>query len=238
MDFFKNTDWLTLPNGQKYQGGIDAQTGLPDGLGILVLKEGNYHEEQVYYIGELCQGKRDGHGYLLCYRHVEEQYWQRGTYEEVMSTAEFDSCGRVVHVEPVGKWVTGMTWRWQIEQNGLWANDVLVSQEPYNFTKIEPWVRGRFCLTIQQLTDGEWKDVEYDRRNSRNFKFSLSETFGYWRNKWPGYDKEVAVNKFTRDRLIICNEYAHVFTIGYGQQHIWVRRDKPDERFVYSIEDK
>jgi hypothetical protein len=238
MEFFKNTDWLTLPDGHKYQGDVDGQTGLPHGLGILVLIEGNYREEQCYYIGEFRQGKRDGHGYLLCCRYVSEPYWQRGTYEEVMATAEFDQCGRVIHCEPVGKWVDSMAWRWQVEQNGLWAADALVSQDPYNFTKLEPWVKGKLRMTVQQLTDGEWKDVEYDWHNSENFQYSLSENFGYWKNKWPGYDNRVAVNRLTRDRLIICNEYAHVFTLGYGEQHSWVRRDKPDERFVYCIEDK
>lgn len=240
--FFKEEiEWQQLPNGLYYHGETDLETGLPEGLGVQVLIAGigtGFRKEYAYYIGQFHNGKREGHGYVLHYKEVEDQYWQRGTYEEVMATAEFDSCGRPIHYQNVGKWVTTTFWRWVIEQNGLWAGDVLVSQDPYNFSKIDPWVKGRFEMTVQQLAENEWKDVEYNWHNSENFHYSLSENFGYWTNKWPGYDNCVAVNKFNRERLIVCNEYAHVFTVGYGQQHIFIRPDKPSERFVYTIKDK
>lgn len=240
LKFFKDIEWQLLPSGYHYHGPTDPTTGQPEGLGVLILingleVKGSSRREYAYYIGEFHHGKRDGHGYVLHYKEVEEQYWQRGTYEEVMATAEFDQCGRPIHYQNVGKWVKGLFWRWLIEQNGQWSADAFVSQEPTNFSKLEPWVNSYFFMTVQQLVDGEWKDVEYNWHNSQNIRFPLRDNFNYWTHKWPGYDNCAAINKYNREKLLVCNEYGAVFTLGYNEQFIWVRPDKPEERWVYRI---
>ena len=91
--------WLTLPDGRRYQGETDEVTNMPDGLGIITCEDFNH-----FYVGEFRDGKRCGRGFLLTHEQwsAVEPVWVNGSYEEVMATAEFDSCGRVIHTDRVG----------------------------------------------------------------------------------------------------------------------------------------
>lgn len=129
--------WNTCVLGRKYYGNIDPKTEMPDGLGIMKLNSDHL------YVGEFQQGRRHGRGFLLGledHSHTE-QYFQRYSYEQVMSTAEFDSCGRVVHTGPSGEWKTELVedFRYVKEQDGLWENDALVSEIDDSILKQQPW---------------------------------------------------------------------------------------------------
>ena len=92
-------DWLALPDGRRYQGETLQNSGIPHGLGIVTLGDDHH-----FYVGEFAYGKRHGRGFLLTHKEWDavESVWVNGTYEEVMKTAEFDCCGRVIHVDRVG----------------------------------------------------------------------------------------------------------------------------------------
>ena len=70
-------EWLLLPNGKRYQGEIDKATGLPHGLGMIVL------DAMTFYAGEFSNGKRHGRGFLITLKVEEKEglRWVRGTYE-------------------------------------------------------------------------------------------------------------------------------------------------------------
>ena len=129
--------WTTCILGKKYYGNIDSVTEMPDGLGIMSM------ENDQLYVGEFQQGRRHGRGFMLRledHSHTE-QYFQHYSYEQVMSTAEFDSCGRVVHTGPSGEWKTEHVedFRYVKEKDGVWDNDALVSEIDDSLLKQKPW---------------------------------------------------------------------------------------------------
>ena len=64
----------------------------------------------------------DGYGFIFSRNETVTTFTRRKTYEEVMSTAEFDSCGRVIHTE--GGMVTEKrtSVEWICEGAGYWQN--------------------------------------------------------------------------------------------------------------------
>ena len=50
------------------------------------------------------------------------------SYEEVMSTAEFDSCGRVIHTGPAYRYVTREVEEWVVLDIGWWVGEKLIKQ--------------------------------------------------------------------------------------------------------------
>ena len=64
----------------------------------------------------------DGYGFIFSRNETVTTFTRRKTYEEVMSTAEFDSCGRVIHAEGgmVTKRYTSV--EWICEGAGYWQN--------------------------------------------------------------------------------------------------------------------
>ena len=70
--------WIDLPDGRRLLGD-------ENGLGCIVDKDG------LAISGELKGGVLNGYGFVFRKKVTEETYTRRPTYEEVMSTAEFDS---------------------------------------------------------------------------------------------------------------------------------------------------
>ena len=93
--------WVKISDGYAkglhYLGPVTNGYNRPFGIGIIELKKGTY------YVGEFDNGQAEGRGFLFRHKKWTElkKYTVQGTYEEVMATAEFDSCGRVIHCEPV-----------------------------------------------------------------------------------------------------------------------------------------
>ena len=73
-----NSSWNPVPGNepQRYKGEEAPVTGLPHGMGILA------YDECHFYIGELCQGKRHGRGFMFLKKVTSEvkPVWHRGTY--------------------------------------------------------------------------------------------------------------------------------------------------------------
>jgi hypothetical protein len=135
--FLEPKGWQTCALGKKYCGNVDPVNELPDGLGIILM------DDDALYVGEFKQGRRHGRGFMLTledHSHMEEYYY-RYSYEQVMSTAEFDSCGRVVHTGPGGEWRKEYVedFRYVKEQDGLWENDVLVCEIDTSVLNKKPW---------------------------------------------------------------------------------------------------
>lgn len=134
-----------------YKGEVDA-TGLPHGMGVLAFDDCHF------YIGELKQGKRHGRGFM----YIKEQktevkpVWHRGTYEEVMRTASFDSCGRPIHYENVGEWVNEKvtTSTWHKEQDGYWDEDVYQKDADVSPLYRHPWNKCELGYSNYSLYDG------------------------------------------------------------------------------------
>lgn len=130
--------WDTCPLGKKYLGSTDPKSGLPDGLGLLEVAP------ELLYAGELRQGRRQGRGFMLRLKDYSrtERYYHRFSYEQVMRTADFDSCGRVTHTGPGGEWRTERIedFRLEKEQDGMWEDDVLVSEVDESLLHGEPWI--------------------------------------------------------------------------------------------------
>lgn len=147
--------WILLPDGKRYQGEIDKATGLPHGLGMMAL------DATTFYAGEFSNGKRHGRGFLITLEVEEKEglRWVRGTYEEVMATAEFDSCGRVVHCDRVGHSVPCMVRyeKWVKSNDGTWASDVFVAPADLSALHGKPW----------KWAETTYKSVRY-RDNSPN----------------------------------------------------------------------
>ena len=83
--YFRVHDWPVLPSGQSYFGN-QSDDNKPNGLGVITLEDDHH-----FYIGEFVNGKRQGRGFLLTHEEWDsiDSVWVRGSYEEVMATAEF-----------------------------------------------------------------------------------------------------------------------------------------------------
>ena len=132
--------WVQIMDGEaagkRYVGGL-TYSGRPEGFGVLQL------EPDVYYVGQFLNGQAHGRGFILAYKEWTEKttVTYQGTYEEVMATAEFDSCGRVVHCDPVvhTKEVDQTIEQWHIERDGKWTMDKLVKELAPTILTSEAW---------------------------------------------------------------------------------------------------
>lgn len=148
---FKEDGWKVLPDKRRYLGSVDPVTGLPDGIGVLT--DDRLH----FYVGDLRQGKRHGRGYVVFHEVTKKKVrrFVHYTYEQVMSTAEFDSCGRVIHTGPAGHMIDDVetTERWVKQQDGFWEDDQLVREFPADALAGEPWCR--LMLVKRQYHNGK-----------------------------------------------------------------------------------
>jgi len=79
--------------------GAKSPDGIPAGFGVWVEKSVRTYEEAIHL-----------------------------SYEEVMSTAEFDSCGRVIHTGPGYRYETRKVEEWVVLDIGWWEGEKLVKQ--------------------------------------------------------------------------------------------------------------
>ena len=142
MQFAIGKDFTDIGDGRRLWRG-------EDGLGTIVARNGSVVAGQLsagqlsagngsVVAGQLSAGAEnpsgedghcpaiakalDGYGFIFSRNETVTTFTRRKTYEEVMSTAEFDSCGRVIHTEGgmVTKRYTSV--EWICEGAGYWHN--------------------------------------------------------------------------------------------------------------------
>ena len=201
---FRVDDWPVLPSGQSYLGNL-SDDNQPNGLGTITLEDDHH-----FYIGEFVNGKRQGRGFLLTHEEWDnvEDVWQRGTYEEVMATAEFDSCGRVIHVENVGHYVKQKVHhsQWKKSQDGYWQDDAFVKEISLEPLHQSPW---KECYTshfaewayIDTFTSsGEYRRYIYEAAPNGDYSFNL----------------DAYITIYDDDHLMCVDTYGRVFVLGIG----------------------
>lgn len=117
-----STRWTELPDGIRLLGD-------QNGLGCI------RGQDNLAYAGELKNGTPNGYGFGFRKKVTVKTWTRRPTYEEVMSTAEFDSCGRVIYCD--GSMVTEHRdiVEWVNEGIGLWRDGKLVERSKMEFPK-------------------------------------------------------------------------------------------------------
>ena len=199
--------WMQLPDGRRYQGECDETTHLPQGLGIIAI------DKDHFYVGEFKQGKRHGRGFII-YHEVysrKEQVWVSGSYEEVMATAEFDSCGRVVHCNPVGRYVlqTVTHENWNKLQDGIWDDDNFISPVDLSPLKQNPW---KWAETIYTHTD--FYDNKPGSPSTFNNNISSARKDGSY-----SFNGKAFVTVYDDSHLMFCDRYGHVFILGDNEEY-------------------
>ena len=203
--YFRTDDWHCLPDGRRYLGALSGE--LPNGLGIITLEDTNH-----FYAGEFVNGKRHGRGFLLTYLHwtTVESVWERGSYEEVMATAQFDSCGRVIHVDNVGRYVKQKVEhdKWEKTQDGYWENDVFVKEIQLNKLHQSPW---NGCATIHTAAH-TYLDILGSKSTYFN-DIDKAGPDGHYSFNLPAY-----VTIYDDDHLLFLECYGRVFILGIDDQ--------------------
>ena len=203
-------DWVTLKNGKKYKGELGANCR-PDGFGIL------QEDETSFYVGELQNGWKHGRGFMLHFEKWSEKrmVWQKGTYEEIMSTAEFDSCGRVIHVDNVGKYVPQEVncERWYLTEDGMWNADEFKSEI------------SRYILRSRQWDGAETYYTRYEfYRNARfndptHFAKSVSEVHA---DGQYSFNREAIITPYDRTSLLVCDFNGNVCRLEAGKEALFL----------------
>ena len=204
--------WLALPDGRRYQGETLENSCIPHGLGIITLDD-----ESHFYVGEFAQGKRHGRGFLLTHKQWEavEPVWVNGTYEEVMATAEFDSCGRVIHTDHVGHYenYTVHHEQWIKDSDGVWADDNFIEPCDPDALKRAPW---KYAMTM----------YDYDYSGSPIVKYSDVFTKHIADADADGcysFNGRAYVTTYDDNHLLFCDRYGHVFKLGLDETHDYHR---------------
>lgn len=200
-------EWMQLADGRRYQGECDETTHLPQGLGIIAI------DKDHFYVGEFKQGKRHGRGFII-YHEVfsrKENVWVSGSYEEVMATAQFDSCGRVIHCDPVGRYVpqTVTHENWNKLQDGIWDDDNFISPVDLSPLKQDPW---KWAETIYTHTDFYDNEPGYPSTYNNNIS-SASEDGTY------SFNGKAFVTVYDDSHLMFCDRYGHVFILGDNEEY-------------------
>lgn len=144
--------WIQIMDGyaegKRYIGGL-TYSGRPEGFGIIQL------EPDTYYVGQFNNGQAYGRGFLLTHKTRTEKktVTYPGTYEEVMETAEFDGCGRVIHCDTVihTKEVEETVEQWQIGQDGIWSMDQFRNPLPSKILQSEAWKEAKLGYTTMEV---------------------------------------------------------------------------------------
>ena len=157
-------EWVQITDGyakgKRYNGSVSLGYSRPEGMGILKIKK------DLYQVGEFDNGQLCGRGLMLQRKEWMEDvtFTTRGTYEEVMATAEFDSCGRVISCQPVTHTHTQKEKRerWIISQDGIWSNGEFRNETPKNILNSEWWKEAQIgFMHIQTYDNHPSTDARY-----------------------------------------------------------------------------
>lgn len=204
--------WLALPDGSRYQGETLADSLTPHGLGIITLGD-DLH----FYAGEFAHGKRHGRGFTLTHKKWEavESVWINGSYEEVMATAEFDSCGRVIHCDRVGHYekCTVHHEQWIKDCDGRWADDTFIEPCAPDALKRAPW---KWAMTLYDYDDYGHPIEKY----SDVFTKHIADAGSDGRYSFNGH---AYVTVADDEHLLFCDCSGHVFKLGLNETHDYHR---------------
>lgn len=207
--------WLALPDGRHYQGETLENSKIPHGLGIITLEDNNH-----FYVGEFAKGKRHGRGFMLTHKQWKavEPVWVNGSYEEVMATAEFDSCGRVIHTEHVGHYEdrTVHHEEWIKDNDGVWADDNLIETSDPNALKRAPW---KWAITLYDYDDYGHPIAKYSDVFTKHI--ADAEPDGCY-----SFNGRAYVTTFDDSHLLFCDRYGHVFKLGLDETHNYHRGEE------------
>ena len=213
--------WLQLADGRKYLGNVSASSGQPEGLGLLDL--GN----DTYYAGNISWGSQSGRGFLISHRKWEtvEEVWQPAPYEQIMETADFDQCGRVIHVERVGSYVkhTRNHEEWRMVKDGMWDGDSLMRPVDVSALSREPWSKAVLSYVNGDVYDGS---LTYARH--------YTSCIGNRKS-----DGELSINRlafvslFDAMHLLVCSSYGNVFVIAPGEEVVFSSRSTSTVTVTY-----
>lgn len=207
----KPEKWQALPDGRRYQGSLNNETNLPDGLGIVTCEDFNH-----FYVGSFRNGKRHGRGFLLVHEKwsAEEPVWVNGSYEEVMATAHFDNCGRVIHVDKVGHYEnhTANHEKWRKECDGIWENDSFVSEISSDALRQEPW---KSAMTLYSYD--HYGNPVTDFRKAFTNHIADAEPDGAY-----SFNGRAYVTAYDDTHLLFCDCRGHVFTLAIDETHSYL----------------
>lgn len=204
--------WLALPDGRRYQGETLADSLTPHGLGIITLCDYSH-----FYVGEFAHGKRHGRGFTLTHKqwNAVEPVWVKGTYEEIMATAMFDSCGRVIHCDNVGHYENHTVHheQWIKECDGRWADDNFIEPADPDALKRAPW---KWAMTLYGHNDNGGPIGKYSEAFIRHI--TDAEPDGEY-----SFNGRAYVTVFDDEHLLFCDRSGHVFKLGLDETHIYHR---------------
>lgn len=199
--------WLLLPDGRRYKGATDPDGITPEGLGIMAVSENEFQ------IGNFLNGKLHGRGFTLTHEAWTniEPVWIRGSYEEVMATAEFDSCGRVVHVDNVGHYEDRSVCheKWTTDKDGFWEHGKFVNPIGKGLLKSLPW---------------KWAITEYSRVDYYGGKPCSPAVYdNKIINAKPdgsySFNGQAYVTVYDEHSLLFCDRYGTVFRLAPDEEY-------------------
>ena len=141
MRFTFGKNWTILDDGRKLWGS-------ENGLGTIVSPNGDVGS------GQLKEGVLNGYGFAFVKREWDEEITRKRTYEEVMETAEFDSCGRVISCGSPMTTYKEHRVDWLPIGIGLWENGVLKQQSNMQFPQGLKF-------------EGQWVEMMYEKVHRR-----------------------------------------------------------------------
>lgn len=208
--------WMHLPDGRKYLGELDVITLEPNGLGIVELGEGTY------YAGEFRSGIMAGRGMILTYKEWVslDQVWRPGSYEETMATAQFDSVGRVTHVDSVGTWEKQQVRHshWRKDQDGYWENNTFQREMNRGPLGRDPWKNARTTYIQCDLYHGQ---CHYPHIYQRDFD-QLTMGGEYC------FNHGAYITLHDNLHIMACSNRGQVFILAPGEEVVFHSRDTVD----------
>ncbi len=118
---FNAKDWTTTFNKKPYRG--ELKNGIPNGWGVMAVESDKCGEPTMVHVGHFVNGALEGRGYRLYQITTSRTIFRKPTYEEVMSTAEFDSCGRPIHYDGSMRKEVIYDTEWRLDYDGIWKED-------------------------------------------------------------------------------------------------------------------
>ena len=266
MQFAIGKDFTDIGDGRRFWRG-------EDGLGTIVAQNGSVvagqlsaaagsaSAGQLSAVAENPSGEDghcpaiakalDGYGFIFSRNETVTTFTRRKTYEEVMSTAEFDSCGRVIHTEGgmVTKRYTSV--EWICEGAGYWHNGApaqLAENQPASNQPAQPAENqpaGNHADPAANPTgthrrlilNAVYKEYSFGKhhRTALDHDFDISEAGpdGHLKGGWY----ELHVWPLPDGRVLCLEHHGAVFILAPGETFIY-NPDKNDthyETYIYTL---
>lgn len=206
---FESNDSVALEDGRRL-------IGSENGLGSIISADG-----KSFGAGYMVDGVLNGYAFALFETVKEYEYTRRPTYEEVMSTAEFDSCGRVIYCD--GSMITERRKeiRWLSAGTGLWEDGRLVKPAKIVFPE-----GLKLKITRNEYTYGKHNYTYYPHEHP----LSAANSEGFMSVA------QVYVQLLPDGSVMILEQHGHVFILRPGES-ITLELDKNETcYYTYTYE--